>query len=56
MTAFVRTDDERKINLEVETRQNNWMLHLFRQDSRSKRAAVVVVFVPGFYPHKRRVI
>ena len=51
MMAFVRTGDVRKINLEVETCQLNWMLRLFRHDNRSKRAAVVDidVFVPRFY-------
>ena len=41
--SFVRTVDVRKIYLEVETRQINYMLRLFRQDSQSKYAASVVL-------------
>ena len=41
--GFVRTDDVRKINLEVETSQLNWMPRLFRQDCRSKHAVSVVL-------------
>ena len=44
-----------KINLEDETRQISWILCLFRRDSRSKHAAIVVVFVPRYYSVKRKI-
>ena len=44
------------MNIEVETRQINWMLHLFRQDSQSKRAASVVLLCWDSVHHKGEII